>query len=158
MNKLTKRSCMTIVALLLSFLSAARSSAQESADGVDAIYQRFCASCHGRELQGGTTQSMVDGVWQFGAGRGDMFRNIKFGISSRGMPDYKNSLSDRQVNELIDYILAAQNRLGVERPPLPEKLETRMYDVGVRKWVGGLLTSQGSKGASRRDPLTRAPA
>ncbi len=109
--------------------------AQATANASEDIYIKHCASCHGRDLKGGNAQSMVDGVWQFGAGRGELFRSIKFGISSRGMPDYQHALNDDQINGLMDYILDAQNRLGVERPPLPERLETRHYDVGVSKWV-----------------------
>ncbi|MCA9241424.1 MAG: PQQ-dependent sugar dehydrogenase [Planctomycetales bacterium] len=113
--------------------------AQDNSDSGEAIYQQRCSSCHGKDLTGGNAQSMVDGVWQFGAGRGELFRNIKFGISARGMPDYKNALSDQQVNRVIDFLLDAQNRLGVERPPIPERLETRHYDVGVEKWIAAGL-------------------
>ena len=109
--------------------------AQDSPLTGEAIYAKHCASCHGRELRGGNAQSMVDGVWQFGSGRGDLVRNTKFGISSRGMPDYKDALTDKQINDVIDYILDSQDRLGVKRPPVPEQLETRHYDVGVTKWI-----------------------
>ena len=78
---------------------------------------------------------MVDGVWQFGRSDFDLMRNIKFGISSVGMPDYSNSLSDQQIRQVMDYIKSAQDRLGVERPPIPEMLATRHYDVGVTKWI-----------------------
>ena len=52
------------------------------------IYAERCASCHGRDLSGGSAQSMLDGVWQFGGRDSDLTRNIKFGISAVGMPDY----------------------------------------------------------------------
>lgn len=94
-----------------------------------------CAACHGKDLTGGNAQSMVDGVWQFGSGEGSLFRNIKFGISAVGMPDYQKALSDNEIRNLITYINQAQDRLGVERPPLPEQLQTRLYDVAVSKWI-----------------------
>lgn len=134
-QNVAKRYTLTCLMLSLQLLVASELLAQESNETIDATYQRLCSSCHGHDLRGGNAQSMVDGIWQFGAGRGEMYRNIRFGISARGMPDYKNALSDRQVNQMIDYILAAQDRLGVERPPLPERLETRHYDVGVSKWI-----------------------
>jgi glucose/arabinose dehydrogenase len=110
----------------------------------EAIYQQRCAQCHGKDLTGGNTQSMVDGNWQFGRSDGDLMRNIKFGISSVGMPEYRNVMSDDQIRQVIAFIKEAQNRAGVERPPVPEKLLTRHYDVGVEKWIPeGLETPWG---------------
>lgn len=117
---------------------AAVASAQ---DRGEAIYLEKCASCHGRNLQGGNAQSMVDGVWQFGAGDGELYRNIKFGISAVGMPEYGPALSDDDIWSVIRFLREAAKREGAERPPLPEKLATRDYDVVVTKWLeGGLNT------------------
>ena len=33
--------------------------------GADEVYQEYCASCHGADLEGGNAHSLVDGVWQF---------------------------------------------------------------------------------------------
>ncbi len=104
------------------------------------IYLRHCASCHGRNLTGGNAQSMADGVWQFGASRNLMFRNIKFGISSVGMPDYQDALSNREINQVIDYILDEGKQAGATRPPIPESLQTRDYDVIVETWIDGDLS------------------
>jgi len=111
----------------------------DPAASAEAIYMQRCATCHGKNLEGGNAQSMLDGVWQFGGDDGSMFRNIKFGISAVGMPDYQNALSDDEIRGLMKYMKAAQNRAGVEKPPIPEKLETRHYDVGVEKWIAGGL-------------------
>lgn len=52
--------------------------------GADEVYQEYCASCHGADLEGGNAQSLVDGVWQFGDGDGYVRRNIQFGIPPPG--------------------------------------------------------------------------
>ena len=127
---------MISVSRLLSFVvlvSLAGSSFAQSSS--EAIYQQRCAQCHGKNLTGGNAQSMVDGIWQFGRTDGDMTRNIKYGISSVGMPDYDKVLSDREISGLVKFIREAQERAGVERPPVPEKLYSRHYDVGVEKLV-----------------------
>ncbi|WP_425396807.1 PQQ-dependent sugar dehydrogenase [Aeoliella sp.] len=124
-----------IVLLSLSTASIAQPPSGEAVQEGAQIYMQRCAQCHGKDLTGGNTQSMVDGVWQFGSGGGSLTRNIKFGISSVGMPDYQDVLSDRQIRSVIAFINDAQDRAGVERPPIPEKLLTRHYDVGVEQWI-----------------------
>lgn len=104
-------------------------------DRSEAIYLAKCASCHGKQMQGGNAQSMLDGVWQFGSGDGDLKRNIKFGISAVGMPDYGTTLSDSEIGGLVKHIRSAQSKAGVTRPPLPEQLYTRDYDVKVEAWL-----------------------
>jgi len=104
----------------------------------EAIYQKHCASCHGRDLTGGNAQSMIDGVWQYGAGRSNITRNIKFGISAFGMPDYRETLSDREIKQVVDFILEKQEQADPEPVPLPEKLETRDYNVDVTVVAEGL--------------------
>jgi glucose/arabinose dehydrogenase len=97
-----------------------------------------CSSCHGVRLQGGNAQSLVDAVWQFGAGRGYVFRNIKHGIPHLGMPSYEATLSDRQINLIIDFLHDAEREAGVTPPPPPEKLETLDYHIKVDVVAEGL--------------------
>ena len=51
-----------------------------------ALYATMCASCHGADHQGGNASSLADGVWLYGKDDGYVFRNIKFGMPSMGMP------------------------------------------------------------------------
>lgn len=112
-------------------------SAQEAPDG-RALYTQYCAQCHGAELQGGNAQSMVDGVWQFGEGKGYVSRNIKHGITHLGMPAYESTLEDAQIQAITEYILNAELERGVTRPDPPEEVQTIDYVVGVEQWVTGL--------------------
>ena len=112
-----------------------------AAEGVPAgrsLYLARCASCHGERLQGGNTQSLVDGVWQFGSDRGYVFRNIKYGIPHLGMPSYEQTLSDRQIDQIIDFLHDAEREAGAKPPVPPEKLETLDYFIKVDVWVNGL--------------------
>ena len=112
-----------------------------AAEGVPAgrsLYLARCASCHGERLQGGNAQSLVDGVWQFGSDRGYVFRNIKYGIPHLGMPSYEQTLSDRQIDQIIDFLHDAEREAGAKPPVPPEKLETLDYFIKVDVWVNGL--------------------
>jgi len=102
------------------------------------LYMGNCSSCHGVRLQGGNAQSLVDGVWQFGADRGYVFRNVKYGIPHLGMPSYEATLSDRQINQILDFLHDAEREAGVTPPAPPEKLETLDYHIKVDVWVEGL--------------------
>jgi glucose/arabinose dehydrogenase len=123
---------------LLACFAATSALARDDHQAGQAIYQQHCASCHGDDLTGGNAQSMIDGVWQYGAGRGNLIRNTKFGISAFGMPAYKDALSDKQIKEVVDYILHKQDQAAPQPPPLPETLQTRDYDVAVKVVAEGL--------------------
>ncbi len=128
----------TLTTCMLLAIPAAIGNAQNNIEAGKAVYQQHCASCHGRDLTGGNAQSMIDGVWQYGAGRGSITRNIKFGISAFGMPDYQDKLSDQQINQVVSYILEREENADPEKRALPEKLETRDYDVKVEVIAEGL--------------------
>ena len=111
--------------------------AQEQQDG-RSLYLTYCAHCHGANLQGGNAQSLVDGVWQFGAKRSYIVRNIKYGITHLGMPAYKRSLTDAQIRSVVEYLEGSEEAVGAVKPPPPESLQTQDYDVNVEVWVDGL--------------------
>lgn len=100
------------------------------------LYVENCASCHGRDARGGGASSLADEIWQYGSARSQRYRNIKFGIAAAGMPEYGETLDDRQIGQLIDYLEKTRSAVGARRSPLPPRLATRDYDVGVEVWVG----------------------
>ena len=101
--------CTLFVVLLTA---AANATVVQDANDARALYLQHCASCHGRDLSGGNAQSMIDGVWRYGSNRNAITRNIKFGISGFGMPDYQNTLSDKQIAQLAYYL----DRFAARRP------------------------------------------
>jgi len=109
-----------------------------SAQNGQVLYQQNCAQCHGSDLNGGNAASLIDGVWQFGAENGYIFRNIKFGIPHLGMPSYEASLSDNEVRAIVDYIRESEKNVGAVKPPLAKELETMEYDLNVEVFAEGL--------------------
>ena len=104
----------------------------------EALYQEHCSSCHGDTFQGGNAQSLIDGIWQFGDSTGHISCNIKFGITHLGMPGYKNTLTDKQIHSLVDYLFEAEKRDGAVKPPIPETLQTLDYQIKVETFAEGL--------------------
>lgn len=112
-------------------------SAAETPQG-NGIYQQYCSSCHGMKLQGGNAQSLVDGVWQFGNSKGYITRNIKFGIPHLGMPAYEKTLTDKQISKVVDFLLETEKSYGAGKPPVPDTLQTRDYEINIHILAAGL--------------------
>ena len=134
---------MTKYLLLTQFIiiaAANMSQAQETTQisGAREIYNEYCSNCHGLNLEGGNAQSLIDGIWQFGAGRGYMFRNIKFGIQHLGMPSYESSLSDDEINSLVTFLLEEEQKAGITKPPTPSAIETQDYKINVEVFADNL--------------------
>jgi len=104
----------------------------------EAVYQKFCANCHGADYQGGNAKSLVDGVWAFGKSKNHIIRNVKYGITHLGMPAYEKSLTDKQIKDLVNFILEAEKNEAPPAAPLPTSLQTLDYDIDVEVWTEGL--------------------
>lgn len=128
-----------LTAICLSLLCAVGNAIAQPAETGEQLYQRACASCHGAELRGGQAQSLVDAIWQFGSGRGDIIRNIKHGIPDFSMPSFEATMTDKQINNILDFLLAAEKTAGVRKPPPPEKISTLDYEVEVKVWAKNLI-------------------
>jgi len=109
-------------------------------DDIDAaaIYQQYCAQCHGADLAGGNAGSLIDGIWNHGDGSGSIRRNTKHGITHLGMPAYEGVLSDDEIRALTDYILAQETEADPEPPAIPETYQTQDYHIETAVYAEGL--------------------
>lgn len=121
--------------LTATALCAAIQAGAEDAPDAAALYQQHCAQCHGADLRGGMASSMVDGVWNHGAGGGSISRNIKHGLTHMGMPAYEQALSDREIQALTEYISTAESDAGAVRPPIPARIQSHDYEIDVEQWI-----------------------
>ncbi|QBG48351.1 c-type cytochrome [Verrucomicrobia bacterium S94] len=119
---------------LLLFVAAAFGATTEQ------LYQKHCSHCHGARFQGGSAQSLVDGIWQFGDADGAIQRNIKFGITHLGMPAYENTLSDKEIKNLVAFLRKAESAAEPAALPLPTYLQTLDYEIDVAVFAEGLDT------------------
>ncbi len=62
-------------------------------------FKANCSSCHGEQMQ-----AFVDRRWKFGNTRAELFKSIKFGNDSLGMPSWDSLFTDKQIDSLVTYI------------------------------------------------------
>jgi aldose sugar dehydrogenase len=124
-----------VIAVFIFFVCSINILAQS--DG-ETKYRQFCAQCHGSDMNGGNATSLIDGIWQFGAEDGYITRNIKFGIPHLGMPSYEKSLTDEEIRAVVNYIREGEMARGVEKPSVPDMLETMDYFMEVETFADGL--------------------
>ena len=83
----------------------------ESVEAGRKLYQRHCASCHGRTgkgdgglaLSGGEPSDMTDETWDFGSTEGEMFVAIRDGLSS-DMLAYNEKLKEKEMWQVVIFV------------------------------------------------------
>ena len=122
---------------LAVLFSATITTTNAQPDGA-AIYNQYCATCHGADLRGGNGTSLVDGIWQFGAAESYKFRNIKFGIPHLGMPSYGEMLKDEEIRAVLSYIGETEKKSGAVKPAIVKEGETLDYKIYNEIFAEGL--------------------
>jgi cbb3-type cytochrome c oxidase subunit III len=89
-----------------------------------AIFQKNCASCHGKEGQGGIGPNMTDDYWLRGAGMSNIVHTIKVGVPAKGMISWQPVLKEQEILEVASYILT----LHGTNPPNPKKPQGEKVD------------------------------
>lgn len=77
----------------------------KSQTGTKSLFETYCVSCHNSNKS-----SFINRKWMFGAGREDVFKSIKHGRMSYGMPSFSAGLSDNEIYELADYVLSLSQK------------------------------------------------
>lgn len=71
-------------------------------------FKQTCAPCHGDNAQGVVGPNLTDEYWLHGNKVNDIFKTIKYGIPSKGMPTWEKQLSPKQIADVSNYILSLQ--------------------------------------------------
>ena len=147
-------SCAASLCMAFVLAAAAPAAAQDVPPG-HALYDEYCATCHGDDLTGGNNSSLIDGEWQFGSSRGGIVQSIAEGIPARGMPAFGDVLSDREVGQIADFIqrvAEGDSAATNDAPAAPDSLETLDYELDAEVFAHGLdvpwgIAFTGTRGA-----------
>lgn len=68
------------------------------------VYAERCAACHGAELQGGQSPSLLDDDWKYGGDDQSVATSIRDGRLDAGMPPFGATMSEQEVRALVIFI------------------------------------------------------
>lgn len=63
-------------------------------------FKNYCSGCHGEQMQ-----AFVDRQWKYGNSKEDIIKSITDGHPEQGMPSFKAVFSDKEIENLAEYIL-----------------------------------------------------
>jgi len=88
------------------------SATPESLAAGQALYQRYCAVCHGKNGQGGSgsdisppAPNLTDAEWKHGSTDGEIFKVIKEGVPPElNMEPWGDRIKDPDIWNVVNYI------------------------------------------------------
>lgn len=69
-----------------------------------AIFKQNCVACHGDHAQGMVGPNLTDDYWLHGNKVNDLFKTVKYGVLSKGMPTWEKVLSPKQISDVVNYV------------------------------------------------------
>ncbi|MFO7619672.1 MAG: PQQ-dependent sugar dehydrogenase, partial [Bacteroidales bacterium] len=93
-----------------------------------ANYQKFCSGCHGANLE-----KFAAKAWMDEEGTSSAFNSIKLGIENIGMPAFRKTFSNREIEELAAYV-----KMGIPADRgtlLPALTADRIIESEVQKFT-----------------------
>jgi glucose/arabinose dehydrogenase len=125
-------SVLLVFLAILFFLNA-----DDNTEGEE-LYFKYCATCHGDNMEGGNAKSLVDGFWQFGSSDKKIKSNIKKGIFQRGMPSFNEKISENQIEKIIAFLKDEEGETHSRSVADEELAQTLNYDLKVETWLDNL--------------------
>ncbi len=121
------------VCLIFLLIIANRTYSQQA----EAIYKTYCGGCHGARLEGNSAPKLIKDKWQHGSTSKAIFRTIKTGIPNTEMKGWGNVLKDREINTLVNFIVASQKGPAKTSASIPSTIVTQDYVLKVEKLDSG---------------------
>jgi glucose/arabinose dehydrogenase len=124
-----------MIAVCFSF-GDAETSPERKKNNPATNYRNYCAGCHGEKMD-----MFVDRKWKFGNKKENLFKSIKSGRENEGMPAFGESLSDKEINALADYILEGiknVDKYTVNDQPVSDLFKTEALNIKLELVAEGM--------------------
>ena len=110
------------------FLNATEFASESLNSDPEQNYKTYCSGCHGAQME-----AFVDRKWKFGKSKESLFKAIKLGYASEGMPAFSATFSDEEIQELTDYMLQGIEKVEeydfVEKENQPSQFTTENFNL-----------------------------
>jgi len=130
------RRLFSLYILLTIIFSTTQLFAQENE--IVKLYDEWCATCHGTNMQGGNSGSLADSEWLYGSDNASIVNSIKFGIDKEGMPAFNDVISDDEIEELLLFIREEEKKYTVSEKETLTTLNTYEYNINVEVFAENL--------------------
>lgn len=125
----------TLIAIAFLFPSFFISSYTLAQNG-EQVYKRYCAGCHGNQLEGSSASALIKDDWKHGGDRNSILNTIKNGIPGTEMMKWEGTLSEADIEAVRDFIIMKQfNSTELTVPEIPSVIETKEYNLNIEKLV-----------------------
>ena len=105
-------------------------------NGGEEIYRKYCAGCHGHQLQGSTASTLLKKNLDYGSDRNSIMNVIRKGIPMTQMISFNSTLSGKEIEDLTDYILSVRKNPGTVKPDSrPMTVQTKFYQLNIENLV-----------------------
>ena len=82
-----------------------------------AVFTTTCVPCHGEHAEGKIGPNLTDDYWLHGGKINEVFKTIKYGALTKGMPTWEKQLSAKQISDVANYVKS----LHGTNPPNPKE-------------------------------------
>ncbi len=135
-------------ALAASLATAAFGQAARPTGKINETYAQLCANCHGKNLEGGQAQSLLDDVWVAGGDEESLAKSIRNGFPDKGMPAWGAAIPEKEVRAMVIYLLEQREKFKREKTdflqPLPATaVQSKLHRYRLDTWVDGVKEPYG---------------
>jgi aldose sugar dehydrogenase len=104
-------------------------------------YADYCSGCHGEKMN-----AFVDRKWKYGNSDPALFKTIKYGHPDAGMPSFQAAFTDKEINELVNYIkkgIENVKRYDFEEPVKSNVFKTKSLTIRLDTVAKGIQVPWG---------------
>jgi len=109
-----------------------------------AIFKTNCVPCHGDHAQGVVGPNLTDDYWLHGNKIGDLFKTVKYGVLTKGMPTWEKVLTPKQISDVVNFVKSIHGT-NPANPKAPQGIkETDDAPASVKKESAKLVSTNRS--------------
>jgi cytochrome c oxidase cbb3-type subunit 3 len=73
------------------------------------VFESTCASCHRADGGGLIGPNLTDSAWLYGSAPTDLWKTVREGVTTKGMPAWGPQLGDERVAAVVAYALTLKD-------------------------------------------------